>query len=216
MSSAVLALVHANTAERPAPGPLTGCLIVTAHRERFQDSGAVIVGTAAEGMQHIMRGGRFTTVFADVGKLGDTSGYRFASQATAVAGCPRLFLMAERVTPVDEQYASRNGAAGVIARTLSYVIAAHAGRGSGASSPAASAAARIVQSQSQAMRIEMIQRSLQKHAGPVAATLVQRALEAQQRRGQSEVSLEALVKTLAGHIDDARHRALFIREASVN
>ena len=204
-------------AERPAPGPLAGCLIVTVHRERFQGSGAIVVSTAAEGMHHLMRGGRFATVFADVGKLGDSSGYRFASQASALPACPRLYLMAERVTPVEEQYASRNGAAGVIARSMPELVAVHTDkRGPLASKPAGAAVAKLVQSQSQATRIDLIQRSLQKHAGPVAQTLVQRAMEAQQRRGLEEVSLEMLVKTLAGHIDDARHRAMFIAETNFN
>lgn len=217
MSSAVLALVQPGGAERPATGPLAGCLIVSIHRERFQDSGAIVVSTAAEGMHHLMRGGRFATVFADVGKLGDSSGYRFASQASALPACPRLYLMAERVTPVEEQYASRNGAAGVIARSMPELVAVHTAKPSAAAARAGgSAVAKLVQSQSQATRLAQIQQSLQKHAGPVAASLVQRAMEAQQRRGLDEVSLEMLVKTLAGHIDDARHRAMFIAETNFN
>lgn len=101
-------------------------LLITNYPERFTRLGqsSVSVRTCREGLALIDLM-PFSSIFCDMGQLGvQESGFRFASSLKNRDDMPPIFLMSEQVTVWDEQWAKRQGAAGLIPRTLEGVLAA--------------------------------------------------------------------------------------------
>jgi hypothetical protein len=101
-------------------------LIITKYPERFTRLGqtAMSVRTCREGLA-LINLMPFSCIFCDMGQLGvQESGFRFAKSLKDLDNAPPIFLMTEQVTVWDEQWAKRQGAEGLIPRSLEGVMAA--------------------------------------------------------------------------------------------
>lgn len=208
-------MAQAQFANYTARGPLHGALVVTRFPERFSGCDATIVSTAEEAMVLLKRPEQFVAVFADVGQLGTVNGYRFIGGLKKMTRAPVAYLMSDSITEYDALYAQRNGAKSLILRTLSEAASVLKNQPKRQDLDQSEIPNEVLDLNTQQMfqrEIEGLRQCLQKYVGPAASTLVSRTLEAQLRRSQGEVSIEAMKKTLSNYIEDQTQRSRFLGE----
>ena len=207
---------------KPAHLQALSLLIITNFPERFALLGAsaTVVRTCREGMELIDQT-LFAAIFCDMGQLGpQESGFRFAHALKKREDVPPIFLMSEQVTVYDEQWAKRQGAEGLIPRTLDAMQAALTGLSTGAvpvyvvAAPAANAQMpnRPPMPPIPEASLNRVKLGLRRYIGPVADDMVHRTLASISKRHPNGVSLEALATAVSHYIEDTRQRDRFLDE----
>lgn len=204
---------------KPALLQAVSLLVITNFPERFVLLGtsATVVSTCREGME-LLDQTLFAAIFCDMGQLAEgESGFRFAHALKKREGVPPIFLMTEQVTVYDEQWAKRQGAEGLIPRTLDAMQGALTGLKNGAVpvvTLAASAANAPIPAKQPiaAASLDRVKLGLRRHIGPVADDMVHRTLASISKRHPNGVSLEALATAVSHYIEDTRQRDRFLEE----
>lgn len=197
---------------KPALLQALSLLVITNFPERFVLLGAsaTVVRTCREGME-LLDQTLFAAIFCDMGQLAEgESGFRFAHALKKREGVPPIFLMSEQVTVYDEQWAKRQGAEGLIPRTLDAMQAALTGLKNGAA-PVVMVAAPAANAPIPAKQ-PIAPASLERVKLGLRRDMVHRTLASISKRHPNGVSLESLATAVSHYIEDTRQRDRFLEE----
>lgn len=191
-------------------------LIVTTAPERFfaERKNADIVSEAASGME-AASANLYAAIFCDMGTLADGgNGIRFVTRLVKARAFVPVYLMVESLATHSAAVAKHYGAAGVIHRDhteLRDIIKGLASAKPATYLPVVAVDVPEDWSIVTAEKLEQIIEGLKKEIGPTAKWVVESSLHSIAVRYSDNVPVNALMKVVTRHIDDANLRELFAR-----